>query len=435
MAVRVTQEQGRWYLVEYREGRRTLHRSFGRGPKAQLIAEDARAEIDRERRREALGLVKPAVHVRFADYAERWLREVIAPHRTVGTVDSYTQLMRDHLLPEFGPIALNDIKPPRIQAFIARKLLEANKPRGQAGPQKARATVRNMIAVLRACLNHAVDVDGCLTSNPAAKFGKRYFGGSTAARGLSVEIYEEPEVARLLHTAAQYYPEYELYIRTLFYTGLRVGELLGLQWGDFDFQSGFVIVRRSVQVHQGQLRVEETKTHRARAVDLADTLVTRWAALRSIREAEAAVAGRSLSPWCCPSVRAPATRPLNRAWLNAKVWARICHHAGLRRLRVHDLRHTYASLQLRRGKPMEYVQQQLGHTAIDTTIRLYAHFKAGASRQHANDLATGIERFEPAPAPGTSPRESALPRAAKRWSSIPTPPQNHPETTRPVART
>jgi len=238
----------------------------------------------------------------------------------------------------------------------------------------------------------------------------------------------------LLQTAARYYPDYELYIRTLFYTGLRVGELLGLQWGDFDFQSGFVIVRRAVHVHHGQLRVEETKTHRARAVDLADTLVARWAALRSIREAEAAVAGRALAPWCCPSVRAPATRPLNRAWLNAKVWARICHHAGLRRLRVHDLRHTYASLQLRRRKPMEYVQQQLGHTAIDTTIRLYAHFKAGASRFHANDLAAGIERFEPVPGPEPSTLDPVLARATEGGTGTPHAPENHPETTRHVAR-
>ncbi len=430
MAVRVTQEQGRWYVVEYRDGRRTLHRSFGRGPKAQLMAEEVKAEIDRERRREALGLVKPAVRVRFAEYAERWLREAITPHRTMSTARSYTQLLRDHLLPEFGSLALSDIRPPRIQAFIARKLVEANKPRGQAGHHKARATVRNMVAVLRACLNHAVDVEGCLASNPAAKFGKRYFGGSTAARGLAVQIYEEEEIAVLLQTASRYYPEYELYIRTLFYTGLRVGELLGLQWGDLDFQGGFVIVCRSVKVHQGQLLVEQTKTHRARAVDLSDTLMARWAALRSIREAEAAVAGRSLSPWCCPSVRAPEARPLNAGWLNAKVWARICHHAGLRRLRVHDLRHTYASLQLRRGKPMEYVQQQLGHTAIDTTIRLYAHFKAGASRHHANDLAAGIERFEPA----LGTREPVPPRAPERRSSTPHPPQNHPKTTRRVAK-
>ncbi|HKW93020.1 MAG TPA: tyrosine-type recombinase/integrase, partial [Methylomirabilota bacterium] len=122
------------------------------------------------------------------------------------------------------------------------------------------------------------------------------------------------------------------------------------------------------------------------------------------------------------------------AWLNAKVWARICHHAGLRRLRVHDLRHTYASLQLRRGKPMEYVQQQLGHTAIDTTIRLYAHFKAGASRVHANDLAAGIERFEPAPDLEASALDSVVVRAPEDGAGTPRPPANHPETTRPVTR-
>ncbi len=449
MGVRVTEEAGRWYLVEYHGGRRALHRSFGRGPQAKLMAEEAKGEIDTDRRRVALGLTRPGARVEFAGFAQRWLEEVVVPHKASGTARNYAQLLRDHLLPAFGALALADITPQRVQAFIARKLAEANpKRRGGAGHRKARNTVRNMAAVLRALLNHAVDVEGCLTQNPAERFGKRYFGGAANARGLGVEVYDEGELAQLLRTAARYYPEAELYIRTLVYTGLRVGELLGLQWGDVDFQGGFVIVRRSVKVSQGRLLVEETKTHRVRAVDLPDTLLRRWRELRSIREAEAAVVGRALSRWCCPSRRAPAARPLNASWLNAKVWARVCHHAGLRRLRVHDLRHTYASLQLRAGTPMEYVQRQLGHEKIDTTIRLYAHFKAGAGRAYANDLATRIEQGEPErsaepprPAAGMprdpAPPETRVPAAPKAPVDVPRDsesPENHPESTQAKLR-
>jgi len=393
MAAHAKQERGLWYCIEYRDGIRAARRSFGRGPLAKAMAEEAAAAVDRERAREQLGLIEPSTSISFTAYAERWLREVVGPHKATGTTRNYAQLIRDHLVPEFGALALSDIRPRHVQAFIAKKLAEQNpKRRGAAGRQKARNTVRNMAAALRAMLNHAVEVDELLPSNPAVKFGKRFFGGTAA--GIPVEVFDETEAARILTTAAKYYPDYELYIRTLFYTGLRVGELLGLQWSDVDFRGGFAMVRRKVKVQGGRLLVEEVKTHRVHPVDMPDTLLLRWAELRSIREAEAAVVGQPLSKWCCPSVKNPQTRPLNASWLNSKIWARILHHAGLRRLRLHDIRHTYASLMLKQGKSIEYVQRQMRHEKIDTTIRLYGHFKPGQNREYANDFAARIERLE-----------------------------------------
>ena len=82
------------------------------------------------------------------------------------------------------------------------------------------------------------------------------------------------------------------------------------------------------------------------------------------------------------------------SWFNAKVWARVLKKAELRRLRAYDRRRTYAALMLRQGKPMEYVQAQLGHAKIDTTIRFYAHFKPGVNRHYASDFAARIEAHE-----------------------------------------
>ena len=74
----------------------------------------------------------------------------------------------------------------------------------------------------------------------------------------------------------------------------------------------------------------------------------------------------------------------------------------MRRLRVHDTRHTYAALMLRQGKSIEYVSQQLGHSKIDITIRFYAHFKPGVNRHHANDFEARIRAFEVADGCGFS---------------------------------
>ena len=65
------------------------------------------------------------------------------------------------------------------------------------------------------------------------------------------------------------------------------------------------------------------------------------------------------------------TKPLNDAWLRDRVWAPLLETAGVRHIRVHDARHTYASLMLRRGVPIAYVSKQLGHSSIHVTVDLY----------------------------------------------------------------
>jgi len=401
MSARAKLKDGLWYCIEYRDGERHLE-SFGRGVRAEKLAQEAADAINAQRVLERQGKLRTSSGMRLATYAEEWQRTIIEPHRATGTIRNYRQLLDDHLLPELGALALSDIKPHVIKTFIAKKLKEQRTRKrkdGQAagpvaaGAPRARNTVRNMVAVLRALLNHAVEFDNLLDSNPAAKFGKRFFGGASQDEGIHVETYEEAEVAQILTTARKLYPDFEVYLRTLFFTGLRLGELLGLQWSDFDFRRGLLAVRRKVKVQRGQLLVEETKTHRVRLVDVADDLLARWQDLQSLREAEATLASRAPSRWCCPSIKS-AARPLNASWFNHKVWARILRAADLRRLRVHDTRHTYAALMLRQGKSIEYVSQQLGHSKIDITIRFYAHFKPGVNRHNANDFEKRIRAFE-----------------------------------------
>jgi integrase len=369
--------EGLWYCREYRDTERHL-RSFGRGEKARKLAEATAERINAERVLERQGVIRTSTSLRLKTYAEEWMKTAIEPHKASGTVRNYRQLLDDHVLPELGQLTLGDIKAHVVRAFIADKL-KAEHPR-------ARNTVRNMVAVLRTILNHAVEVDELLQTNPAAKFGKRFFEGASRDQGIHVEVFEEAEVASILKAARRLFPDYELLVRTLFFTGLRLGELLGLRWEDWDFRRGLLVVRRKVKVHKGELLIEETKTHRQRKVDVADELLARWRELREQREPAA-------GDWCCPSVKSPA-RPLNASWFNHAVWGEILKAAKLRRLRVHDTRHTYAAVMLGQGKSIEYVSQQLGHTKIDVTIRFYAHFKPGAMRHLANDFEARIRAHE-----------------------------------------
>jgi len=100
---------------------------------------------------------------------------------------------------------------------------------------------------------------------------------------------------------------------------------------------------------------------------------------------------------------------LNDAWFRARVWRKLLELAKVRHLRVHDARHTYASIMLRRGVPMAYVSRQLGHSSIQITVDLYGHFEAGADRHHVEGFAAAVDEQETrAPAPWRDLRTSEL---------------------------
>jgi integrase len=113
-------------------------------------------------------------------------------------------------------------------------------------------------------------------------------------------------------------------------------------------------------------------------------------ALRGALIDSRAVQDGPLSTWVFPAETEPE-KPLNDAWLRDRVWRPLLEKAKVRHVRIHDARHTYASLMLRRGVPIAYVSRQLGHSSIQETMDLYGHFVPGADRHHVEALAAEIE--------------------------------------------
>jgi integrase len=109
---------------------------------------------------------------------------------------------------------------------------------------------------------------------------------------------------------------------------------------------------------------------KSRRVDLPVSLLAHLRARQSLREAEAVLAGAELSPWVFPAPM-DAAKPVNGAFVRFKVWYRVLRRARLRAVRLHDFRHTFATLLLEAGTPIAYVQSQLGHSSIQMTVDRY----------------------------------------------------------------
>ena len=166
------------------------------------------------------------------------------------------------------------------------------------------------------------------------------------------------ESKRYLKAAERHYPRWRAFLWTSLRSGLRRGEVFALQWRDLDFEHRHIHVRHSV--FRGKL--EATKSHRKRVVPMSPQL-------HGALERHAAETHRPRCPWVFPNEDGQLAHHLDHV---QRPHYGSLKAAGLRRIRFHDLRHTFASQLVLAGRPLKEVQELLGHASIQQTMR-YAH--------------------------------------------------------------
>ncbi len=183
------------------------------------------------------------------------------------------------------------------------------------------------------------------------------------------------QLSAFLESVRQHYPQYYVLFATLAFTGLRVGEALGLQWQDLDLTAGTLLVER--QFHRDG-RVAPPKTMRSRrTVDIGPEMVALYRNARRVRDEADLKAGRRDTPWVMAPwpAKVSLADSQNARRMVAYVMTRALRKAGLpEHFSPHALRHTYASLHLSRGESPKYVQEQMGHDSIAVTVDTYGRW-------------------------------------------------------------
>ena len=356
MAVKVKQHKGKWWVFIDHKGKRKA-KCIGKSEKA---AKEVAGKIEA---RLKLGDFSPLEEektlILFADYAAEWLRSSVAARCKPSTGESYKQILTVHLSPACGTLALRDISREAIKRLLSTKR--------EKGLSRARAHV--ILAVLQGILGSAVE-DGHLENNPAARLG-RHLGKPSHK-----EIFPltREELRLFLETARAHSPAYCPLFLTLARAGMRLGEALALQWPDIDFHGGFIEVRRNMR----KQRVDTPKSGKRRTVDMSPQLAATLGALFEERKAQAWQRGWGEVPEWVFAGRdgKPPAEPTVRHFFHAAL-----HKAGIRRIRIHDFRHTFASLLLQNGESLAYVKDQLGHASIRMTIDVYGHLVPGGNRR------------------------------------------------------
>jgi len=216
-----------------------------------------------------------------------------------------------------------------------------------------------------------------LPINPVKGIGRFY---SKAKKQADINPWISAEAVQFLATSEKAAPEYFPLFLTALNTGMRSGELAGLQWSDIDFAAKIIRVRR--QVSAGlvcDLKTVESK----RVVDMSDALIEELSNLKKQQDVAWGNKGQTAPVWIFANV---AGKPPDMQKVKNRYFQKCMTSAKVRRIRFHDLRHTFASILLQNGESLQYVKEQLGHTSIKTTVDIYGKLIPGTNRQAVNKL-------------------------------------------------
>lgn len=366
MGVKVREEpkgSGIWYVFINHNGTR----------RAKKIGKDKRLAQEVARKVEAkltLGDLnisqKKDQALTFGEYAKIWLAVTVPATCKRSTASDYQCILKKHILPIFDKKPVTEINRHMVKGFLMKKTNEGY----------AESTVTHIKNAISGVLKLAVD-DEAISANPAQKLGKY---SQTKTLQLGFDPLNREELFILLETFRQYYPRHYPMLLTLARTGMRIGEVLALQWGDIDFNGRFITVQRGIS----RGKIETPKNGKTRRVDMSKQLTEVLLDLRHKRKLETVKKGWGQVPeWVFVTERGIPL--IANHWRN-RVFDRALEKAGLRKIRVHDLRHSYASLLIQAGESLAYIRDQLGHHSIKVTVDIYGHLAPGGNKEAVDRL-------------------------------------------------
>jgi integrase len=267
--------------------------------------------------------------------------------------ETYERLIRVHLKPGLGAIRVQQLRPEHLQQFYAAKLAAG------CGKRTVEMCHMRLSQALKMAVEH-----GQVARNVAQVVHP------PRARAREMQTWSRDEAQRFLAVVDQsaYGPIWPVVLAT----GMRRGEVLGLRWCDIDFEHRVIHVRQSAIMVGGKMQIGPTKGDRSRAIHGIPPSI-----LTALREHKARQNARRLEMgplWqdrglvFCSEVGTPIY-----GQNLAREYDRLVKLAGVPRIRIHDQRHTNATLLLDDGWDVKVVSERLGHADIATTLRTYYH--------------------------------------------------------------
>jgi len=353
----------RWYVVVdvgmAADGRRRQkwHGSFGTRKEAEI----ARAKLVDDLH---TGSYVVPGRLKFAEWVRNSWLPMTEGRVKPSTFHSYRQNMEIHVLPALGSRPLQQLTVMMLNALYARLQSE-----GSGHGALSAKTVRYIHTIVHKALEDAVDAG--LAAKNVADRAKPPRPSRVSTR--EVGSWEAHELAQFLASVRG--TRLEAVWRLAAMTGMRRGEVLGLRWADVDLAAARLSVRHAL-VAVGYDVIESTpKSHNARVIDLDPETVELLRSHRQQQVQEREEWGVDYEDHDLIAAREDGS-PIHPHSFSQS-FGRLVRRATVRTIRLHDLRHTHATLALKAGVPVKVVSERLGHESPAFTLKQYAHVIPG----------------------------------------------------------
>ncbi|WP_431474551.1 DUF3596 domain-containing protein [Marinobacter sp. KM021] len=316
------------------------HKYFPNSPRAQEFTRQAELQRSREAHDTPL----------FSEFCETWMDEMRVQWRK-SHITTIEGTLKNYLIPEFGEKEVGHITRQEILSFrasLAKVQTRSKKP-------LSASRINRIMTPLRMILGEAAN---------RFEFTSPFQGiKSLKVPRSDVEPFSLEEVRLILATVRA---DFRNYYTVRFFTGLRTGEIDGLQWDCVDFQRRQILVRQALV--NGE--IEQTKTDGSyRHIEMPQLV---YDALKDQRKAT----GNNTFVFCNG-----AGNPLEHNNVTKRVWYPLLSHLGLRKRRPYQTRHTAATLWLAAGENPEWIARQMGHTTTEMLFRVYSRYVPNLTRR------------------------------------------------------
>ena len=355
-------KDGRWegrLVVGYKENGYAKTKSVTAPTKTECEErlKKLREEVGRRSER-----IKP--EMLFGDWIDFWYQNFSKPKLRPTTQACYEGRIYTHIIPQIGQIPLNKLTQNELQQFYARLKKSGRKKHVEKfGEGLSDRMVRSCHTTCRTALEKAV-TEGLIRTNPAV--GCKL----PPKKAKEMQVLTPAEILRFL-TQAKEEGYYEIFLLELT-TGMRRGEIIGLKWRDLNLATGELHIARQVIRVKGETVVSQPKTKSSiRTVILAPDMVEILAELKIEVKGE----------WMFPS---PVNegQPRNPCALYHR-FQTILERAKCKKVRFHDLRHTFATMAIENGMDIKTLSAMIGHVSAETTLNIYSHITDTMQQQAA----------------------------------------------------
>lgn len=271
------------------------------------------------------------------------------------TVMNKESVFKTAILPYFGKLKVSDITPANVRQWQTALI--------KTGNYRA-TTLRKFHKTLSTIFNYAIKVYG-LKTNPCKIAGSM---GNTKSK--EMQIWTPDEFNRFM-AELKGQPDKEALYMLLFYSGMRIGEACALTISDFDFENNTVSITKNYVVSKGKEFIYSPKTDKSKRTIMLPTTV-----MNKIRAYYFQLYDKR-----------PDTRLFSlNEYTYRKCLSLYSEKAGVKRIRLHDLRHSHASLLIHMNVPIKQIAERLGHDNITITLNTYAHVYKEAEEALADKL-------------------------------------------------